>query len=138
MLILFLLVFYNTSYYFDIRNSSYLYFGPSYDQVLEPGRNSISIEHDGINRTFWVETPASYSPNHKYPVLVYYHYFGGSGTGTSMEAMINEENFIGVYPNGIHNTWNSGVISDDDDYIKPDDYGFTIKMIDWMLSLINI
>ena len=51
-----------------------------------------------------------------------------------MEAMINEENFIGVYPNGIHNTWNSGVISDDDDYIKPDDYGFTIKMIDWMRS----
>jgi len=134
LLILFLLIFYNTSYYLDIRNSSYLYFGPSYDQVLEPGRNSISIEHDGINRTFWVETPMSYSPNHKYPVLVYYHYFGGSGSGTSMKDMVNTENFIGVYPNGIHNTWNSGVISDDDDYIKTDDYGFTIKMIDWMRS----
>ena len=74
----------------------------------------------------------SYSPNTKYPVVVYYHYFGGSGTGTSMQAMVNEENFIGVYPNGIHNSWNSGVVSEDVDSSKVDDYGFTIKMIDWL------
>ena len=117
---------------YNFRDSSYLYFGPTYDNVLKPGRNSISIEHDGINRTFWVETPLSYSSNHKYPVVVYFHVFGSSGTGTSMLEMINNENFIGIYPDGINNSWNSGVISYDENQSQADDYGFTIKMIDWI------
>ena len=77
------------------RDSSLLYFGPSFDNVLNPGLNRISIEHNGINRTFWVETPDSYSPNHNYPVLMYFHYYGGSGGTTSMSSMVNNENFIG-------------------------------------------
>ena len=49
-----------------------------------------------------------------------------------MADMINNENFIGIYPNGINNSWNSGVISYDEGQSQADDYGFTIKMIDWM------
>ena len=95
---------------YSFRDSSIFYFGPSYDNgSLVPGRNQIIIEHDGLNRTFWVETPSSYSPDQNYPVLFYFHFLGSTGGTTTMENLVNGENIIGVYPDGINNTWKCGI-----------------------------
>ena len=98
-IIIFMILFILSISLYSQRDSSLLYFGPSFDNVLNPGLNRISIEHNGINRTFWVETPDSYSSNHNYPVLMYFHYYGGSGGTTSMSSMVNNENFIDIWCN---------------------------------------
>ena len=118
---------------YSFRDSSIFYFGPSYDNgSLVPGRNQIIIEHDGLNRTFWVETPSSYSPDQNYPVLFYFHFLGSTGGTTTMENLVNGENIIGVYPDGVNNTWNAGLITSDQAGSVADDYGFTLKILDWM------
>jgi len=131
-IIIFMILFLLSISLYSQRDSSLLYFGPSFDNVLNPGLNRISIEHNGINRTFWVETPDSYSSNHNYPVLMYFHYYGGSGGTTSMSSMVNNENFIGVYPDGVNGTWNTGILSDSQFRSVANDYDFVLEIIDWL------
>ena len=84
-----------------------------------------SIVFDGIERTYHLYIPDSYSPGKPVPLLIVLH--GGGGTGRDMEfktthegfdRLADKENFIVVYPDASKRHWNDGRLSHDIDACK--------------------
>jgi polyhydroxybutyrate depolymerase len=105
--------------------------------ALYPGINHIRMEYHHFNRKFIVHLPSNYQKESTYPVVMAFHGRGGTntfGTGT-MGPLVNRENFIGIYPQGIYNTWNTGyreVASTENDV------GFILAILDWLEKRVNI
>ena len=81
-------------------------------------RGAQSIQWDGLERTFNVHLPPSYTASQDWPVVVVLHGGGGSASqverSTGFSDTADEEGFIAVYPNGTGFfdsallTWNAG------------------------------
>ncbi len=67
-----------------------------------------TIQHDGLEREYFIYLPADYESGAEYPVVFFLHGYGGSATGTEAETTngLNryaaEYGYIMVYPQG---TW---------------------------------
>ena len=67
-----------------------------------------AIEHDGLEREFFVFLPSSYDGTKPHPVVIFMHGYGGSATGTEAEVTqglnfyAERAGFIVVYP---QSTW---------------------------------
>lgn len=77
----------------------------------DTGTGTISrytIEHDGLEREYFVYLPAGYEKGADYPVVFFLHGYGGSATGTEAETTnglnlyADEYGYIMVYP---QSTW---------------------------------
>jgi polyhydroxybutyrate depolymerase len=66
------------------------------------------LEHDGLQREYFVYLPSSYDGEETHPVLVFMHGYGGTATGTEAEvaqglnAYAEEFGYVVVYP---QSTW---------------------------------
>ncbi|MAR59095.1 MAG: hypothetical protein CMK34_03665 [Porticoccaceae bacterium] len=86
----------------------------------ESGRNDISqiINGQPVNRSFYVHYPEVITKE-KYPVVFFFH--GAGGTGESwfnrqqVSNLIDDEKFIGIFPDGYSNRWNVSGETDVDD-----------------------
>ena len=73
-----------------------------------------TIVHDGIPREYIIFFPEKYDNNIKIPLMLNFH--GGSGTASEhvylsdMRSLVDKENFILVYPQGLYNVWNLSLI----------------------------
>lgn len=76
-----------------------------------------SIDHEGLERTYFVHLPASYNTSISYPLIFAMH--GGGLLGykgiegqSQLSQLSDSENFIVVYPEGLKTlgfrTWNAG------------------------------
>ncbi|MFC1550382.1 alpha/beta hydrolase family esterase [Candidatus Neomarinimicrobiota bacterium] len=92
---------------------------------LEPGINSLSTRFGGKARKAIIQTPIPYDPGESYPIVFAFH--GAEQNmedGQSiLETIVDDNNIIGVYPQGYLNSWNTeaGVDpsnADDVGYIK--------------------
>ena len=98
---------------------------------LEPGVNEIFVEQEVegemVERSFLVHVSRDFDGTGNTPLLFAFHGAGGNGSqfieqyGPSIES----SDFIGVYPNGIENSWNIG--REDS---KADDIAFVYIMMD--------
>lgn len=67
-----------------------------------------TLEHDGLEREYFVFLPSSYGKGGKHPVAFFMHGYGGSATGTEAEVTnglnryAEEYGYVMVYPQG---TW---------------------------------
>jgi len=86
----------------------------------ESGRKDISqiINGQPVNRSFYVHYPEVITKE-KYPVVFFFH--GAGGTGESwfnrqqVSNLIDDEKFIGIFPDGYSNRWNVSGETDVDD-----------------------
>jgi poly(3-hydroxybutyrate) depolymerase len=86
----------------------------------ESGRNDISqiINGQPVNRSFYVHYPEVITKE-KYPVVFFFH--GAGGTGESwfnrqqVSNLIDDEKFIGIFPDGYSGRWNVSGETDVDD-----------------------
>ncbi len=89
-----------------------------------------SIIHDGLIRTYQVYVPPSNSSAVPSPLVINYHGLGSNGFEqriyTGFDGVAADSNFIVVYPDGINQAWNSGLITQ----TIADDVGFTEALID--------
>ena len=78
-----------------------------------------SIDGQIINRPYLVRYPEDATKN-SYPVIFFFHGAGGNGEGllngsSSISTLIDEENFIGIFPDGYQNRWNVSSETNADD-----------------------
>lgn len=50
-----------------------------------PGMTRYTLEHDGLEREYFVFLPSSYDGTDRYPAAIFMHGYGGSATGTEAE-----------------------------------------------------
>ena len=66
------------------------------------------LEHDGLEREYFVFLPSAYTGNEDYPAAIFLHGYGGTATGTEAEvteglnAYAEKFGYVMVYPQG---TW---------------------------------
>ena len=95
---------------------------------LHPGVNDIRIKHDGLERELIIQLPLNYRDENIYPVLFFFHGLGGTtGMGKAyIGPLVDSEQFIGIYPQGIENSWNTGA---GEVPSTANDVGFTLEIL---------
>ncbi len=98
-----------------------------------------SLLHDGLERTYSLYVPSSYSPSTPMSLLMVFHGAAATGeammTSTDFNRYAETENFIVVYPDGLNRTWNT---RDPYNPAMTDDLGFTQALIEHMQSEYSI
>jgi len=95
-----------------------------------------TVKHDGLERTYYLYVPSSYSEDGAVPLVVVLHPYASSGRAiaalTGFDEVAEEQGFIAVYPESTDFRWNDGLWN----YAAipgveaPDDVGFIQAMID--------
>ena len=104
---------------------------------LNPGVNEIAMQYDGLARSLTIQLPIDFQQETSYPVFFFFHGLGGNkGFGLAVSGhLVDEEDFIGIYPQGHLNSWNagSGAVPS-----TADDVGFTMHILDWLKTEISV
>jgi len=76
------------------------------------GQNTRTLTHDGLERSYLVDVPASYDGGSAVPLVLNFHGLGSNAQqqrGISRIVPVAErEGFIVAHPNGVGNRWNAG------------------------------
>jgi polyhydroxybutyrate depolymerase len=99
-----------------------------------------TLTFQGIERSYLLHVPASYSGKNPVPLVIFFH--GGGGTGASSEkfagfsSLSDREGFLVAYPDGVGKSWNDGRAGEK---IKAqseniDDIGFISALLDKLLA----
>ena len=79
---------------------------------LGPGNHSLTLEHDGVERTYLVHVPVGIEPTRAVPLVVDLHGLTSSATAqagiSGWRAKADAEGFIVAHPQGLGNSWNGG------------------------------
>ena len=78
-----------------------------------------TIDGQQVDRTYLIRYPSEVTKA-SYPVVFFFHGAGGNGQGwlsnrPEVENLIDQENFIGIFPDGFENRWNVGTETNADD-----------------------
>lgn len=101
---------------------------------ITSGDHTYSLQVDGRERSYRVHVPPGYSPAVPAPVVMAFH--GGWGTGKYMQKqsrmteVSDTHGFLGVFPDGLHRTWNAGGCCEESMRKNIDDVGFVDSMLD--------
>ena len=104
-----------------------------------------TLEHDGVNREYFLHVPASYTDGTEIPLLFNFHGFGGT-SGSQLDwsdfrSLADTEGFVLVYPQGTDldgtSHWNSGLPSEDNKS-DADDFGFVNALIDHLSATYSV
>ena len=105
----------------------------------QPGVNELTldqvVEGEVVERSYFVHLPDNYDGSANTPLLFAFHGAGGTGDGFIGEFSLAVQNgdFVGVYPNGIENSWN---IEREDS--KADDMAFTESILSALSGVAGI
>lgn len=104
---------------------------PDLHSIIVNGINDIQMEYDGLMREFTVHLPENFNSDSAYPIVFFFHGLGGNKDfgRAVIGPLVDEEQFIGIYPQGYQNSWNagSGAVPSTED-----DVGFTLSILDWL------
>lgn len=100
--------------------------------ALTPGDSTRTVNVGGVNRTYVLHVPATYTGDARVPLLFDFHGLGGNGqqerNGSSFVAATESESVILAFPSGTSdgsgNGWNVGTCC-----ASGDDVGFTRAMV---------
>ncbi len=108
-----------------------------------PGGHRESLVVDGRTRTYLLHIPSGYQTCKSHPLVIVLH--GGKGSGqkiaeqTAFPDKADKEGFIAVFPDGIDNTWNNGLIHEKaPDRDKIDDVAFIRALVTNLASRYSI
>jgi polyhydroxybutyrate depolymerase len=94
----------------------------------------ITITSEGIEREFFVDLPASYNIDNKLPLVLSFHGSGGTyqRQASFYADLVDRDNFIGVFPQGLNGRWNSVIVNTVDDVAN--DVKFISEIIDYLIA----
>ena len=97
-----------------------------------PGDYNKTISVGGTSRSYLYHIPPGYTGKTPMPVVIDFHPLGGSGSSQKRAgwgSTSDSKGFIGVWPNGIGNSWNVGRCCSTAQTQKVDDVGFVKAII---------
>jgi len=86
--------------------SALLFSSCASDKVENAAMSRFVLEHDGLEREYFVYLPSSYDARKEHPAVVFMHGYGGTATGTEAEvtqglnAYAETFGYIMIYPQG--------------------------------------
>lgn len=92
-------------------------FHRSWNTDLPPGFKTVTLPHDGRQRSYLLYVPTNYRSGRPIPLVMVFHGGGGNAYGmarkTGIDRLAEQYSFIVVYPNGTgardwRLTWNAG------------------------------
>ena len=99
--------------------------------TLTAGNSNKTISVGGVNRTYIVHVPTSYTGTKPVPLVIDFHALGGSGSQeqslSGYQAIADREGFPILFPDGIDNAWNIGPCCTNSRTV--DDLGFAKAMV---------
>ena len=99
--------------------------------TLTAGNSNRTISIGGVNRTYILHVPTSYTGRTPVPLLLDFHALGGTGSQeqslSGYQAIADREGFPIVFPDGIDNAWNIGPCCTNSRTV--DDLGFGKGMV---------
>ncbi len=116
----------------------------------ESGDYAVTLVHQGINRSYLVHVPVTYSKDKPTPVVLSFHGGGANAEQQMNQSLMNttsdKEGFIVVYPEGtgkkalgkIFGTWNAGKCCGYAEENKIDDVDFVRQLITDLEKKFNI
>ncbi|MDD3876892.1 MAG: PHB depolymerase family esterase, partial [Bacteroidales bacterium] len=97
-----------------------------------------SFIYDSQNRSYITYLPSAFTQGTSLPVVLIYHGYGQTADNMMLYSQFNQlaetHDFIAVYPQGINNSWNVGLVGNS----TSDDIGFTDALIDTLYSKYSI
>lgn len=125
----------------DVDDSNSLYFIIEIDiPIGEPTLMKGSFNFDGHNRTYEVYLPHNFTSN--MPLVISIHGITETVAWykdyTRMHETANTMGYVIVYPQGIGNSWNTGMVNPMRNFPNTDDVGFFSALVDTMKSLYDI
>jgi polyhydroxybutyrate depolymerase len=99
--------------------------------TLTSGNSNKTISVGGVNRTYILHVPTSYTGTKPVPLVIDFHALGGSGSQeqglSGYQAIADREGFPILFPDGIDNAWNIGPCCTNSRTV--DDLGFAKAMV---------
>lgn len=125
----------------DDASTTFAVSGRTYsDNVLKryPGIQEVKMTHDGMERSYIVDVPATFDATRPEPYSVVFVFHGSGGTAQNMvktgfSTAGEDGDFIVVYPQAIGGTWTTGR-----NPLAPDDVGFATAILDDMVQNWNV
>lgn len=103
-------------------------------EILGRTSDNITFQCGGLNRTFTIYVPATYTLLHASPLMISFHGNGGTSEKqqriTSFSDPITNPDMIVVYPQGFEKHWQGAPYSIKD----VDDVSFTLKLLGHMID----
>lgn len=100
--------------------------------ALSAGNSNRTVDVGGVERSFILHVPESYTGMDRVPLVLDFHALGGSGSqeqsGSGYQRVADQEGFLIAFPNGIDNAWNIGPCCTNSRDV--DDLGFAKAMVD--------
>ncbi|HYO87313.1 MAG TPA: alpha/beta fold hydrolase [Candidatus Limnocylindrales bacterium] len=107
---------------------------------LPAGRYGVTDNSSGVERTYLLEIPESYTanPGQPAPLLIVLHGTGGSGSAIAedagFDALGERERLIVVYPDALNGQWADGRPGAD----GPEDVNFISRMLDALSATLSL
>lgn len=114
------------------------------DRRLTGAEQFGSLEHAGLQRSFYLHVPPGYSPGTPMPLVLALHGGGGRARNMAQLANLNREadraGFLVVYPEGVDHHWNDGrgVESYRSHRENIDDVGFLTRLVAHLASRYSV
>jgi polyhydroxybutyrate depolymerase len=100
---------------------------------LGPGSHTLTLQHDGIQRSYLLYVPKTLSPTTPTPLVLNFHGLAMNAalqvTFSGMNAAADSHKFVLAYPDGIQNSWNGGVCCGAAATQNVDDVGFARAVV---------
>ncbi|WP_410809787.1 alpha/beta hydrolase family esterase [Micromonospora sp. 067-2] len=97
-----------------------------------PGDHQLTLQHNGLDRTYLLHAPPSYDPNRPSTLVIALHFYPGAGASmrelTGLDARADQDNALVAYPDGQGGGFNALVCCG-----SADDVGFLTALTDHLV-----
>jgi polyhydroxybutyrate depolymerase len=111
-------------------------------RTIRSGNHNGTIEFGGLQRTYLLHVPPSYTGQNATPLVFVFH--GGEGTGehiadvTQFSQCSDQNGFLVVYPDGVDQSWNDGRGTTPAEEQGVDDVGFVTALLGQLAQTLYI